>query len=211
VASRVVDGQRIPLSLDGDPVLDLCNTRAAWGSPAPKEYLVSYPALAVWARESGLLNPTRTKALIRLARRDEPGALEVVTRAIAFRSALYDVLVGAASRRSWALLAAESAHAAAAARLVAGRPATWTLPPSTGLELPLASVVRAADELLTSTSMTEVRACPMPDCGWLFADPRGRRRWCSMAWCGNRAKVRRHAERQRQDEARDAVGPGTAQ
>ncbi|MFC7483823.1 CGNR zinc finger domain-containing protein [Luedemannella flava] len=27
--------------------------------------------------------------------------------------------------------------------------------------------------------------------------PRGRRRWCSMAWCGNREKVRAHAARQR--------------
>jgi predicted RNA-binding Zn ribbon-like protein len=37
----------------------------------------------------------------------------------------------------------------------------------------------------------------MPDCGWVFADPSGRRRWCSMAWCGNRSKVRRHAARAR--------------
>ncbi|MGW5195753.1 CGNR zinc finger domain-containing protein, partial [Kribbella sp. NPDC004138] len=38
-----------------------------------------------------------------------------------------------------------------------------------------------------------VRTCP--SCGWLFLDPRGRRRWCSMATCGNRAKVRAHAAR----------------
>jgi predicted RNA-binding Zn ribbon-like protein len=38
-----------------------------------------------------------------------------------------------------------------------------------------------------------VRTCP--SCGWLFLDARGRRRWCSMATCGNRAKVRAHAAR----------------
>ncbi|MEU6070122.1 CGNR zinc finger domain-containing protein [Streptomyces sp. NPDC047082] len=33
-------------------------------------------------------------------------------------------------------------------------------------------------------------ACPGPDGGRLFADPRGRRRWCSKALRGNHAKVR---------------------
>ena len=35
------------------------------------------------------------------------------------------------------------------------------------------------------------------DCGWLFLDPRGRRRWYRMRSCGNRAKVAAHAECQR--------------
>jgi predicted RNA-binding Zn ribbon-like protein len=30
---------------------------------------------------------------------------------------------------------------------------------------------------------------PGVDCGSLFLDPRGRRRWCDMAACGNRATV----------------------
>jgi predicted RNA-binding Zn ribbon-like protein len=42
-----------------------------------------------------------------------------------------------------------------------------------------------------------VRQCESPDCVLYFFDPTGRRRWCSMAGCGNRAKARRHHARQR--------------
>jgi predicted RNA-binding Zn ribbon-like protein len=66
-----------------------------------------------------------------------------------------------------------------------------------GVALPLLAVARAAEDLLTSPARAEVRACPGDDCGWLFVDPRGLRRWCDMAWCGNRAKVRAHAARAR--------------
>ena len=42
-----------------------------------------------------------------------------------------------------------------------------------------------------------VRQCGSPSCVLYFFDPSGRRRWCSMAGCGNRAKTRRHHARQR--------------
>ena len=57
----------------------------------------------------------------------------------------------------------------------------------------------AADLLLTVNS-GRVKACDGPKCGWLFADesPSNRRRWCSMASCGNRAKADRHYRRRRE-------------
>jgi len=41
--------------------------------------------------------------------------------------------------------------------------------------------------------------CANDTCGWLFIDesPAGRRRWCDMRTCGNRAKVARHRARAR--------------
>ncbi len=41
--------------------------------------------------------------------------------------------------------------------------------------------------------------CADETCGWLFIDesPAGRRRWCDMRTCGNRAKVARHRARAR--------------
>jgi predicted RNA-binding Zn ribbon-like protein len=42
-----------------------------------------------------------------------------------------------------------------------------------------------------------VRQCASHDCILYFYDPSGRRRWCSMSGCGNRAKARRHHARQR--------------
>ena len=41
-----------------------------------------------------------------------------------------------------------------------------------------------------SIGWRRVKACPGPDCGWVFHDRsrNGSRRWCDMAECGNRAK-----------------------
>ena len=44
-----------------------------------------------------------------------------------------------------------------------------------------------------------IRICDNETCRWIFYDESraGRRRWCDMATCGNRAKARRHRARQR--------------
>jgi predicted RNA-binding Zn ribbon-like protein len=59
-------------------------------------------------------------------------------------------------------------------------------------------VLRSAAELLTSDRMDRVRLCSAEDCDWLFLDSsRNRsRRWCDMAVCGNRSKVRRFRQTQ---------------
>jgi predicted RNA-binding Zn ribbon-like protein len=45
-----------------------------------------------------------------------------------------------------------------------------------------------------------IRICANDTCRWLFYDESraGRRRWCDMATCGNRAKAKRHRERQKE-------------
>lgn len=45
--------------------------------------------------------------------------------------------------------------------------------------------------------LARIRRCPGRDCGWLFLDTSGRRRWCSMASCGSREKMRRMYARKR--------------
>jgi predicted RNA-binding Zn ribbon-like protein len=47
------------------------------------------------------------------------------------------------------------------------------------------------------------RVCANDGCRWVFEDTSrgGRRRWCDMSSCGNRAKVRRYRARHRPDEA----------
>ena len=44
-----------------------------------------------------------------------------------------------------------------------------------------------------------IRECDGDTCGWLFLDTTRNhsRRWCDMRGCGNRAKVRRHRQKQR--------------
>lgn len=61
----------------------------------------------------------------------------------------------------------------------------------------LMPVVDALAQLVCNEDFTQVKACEGPKCTLLFADhTRGHaRRWCSMAACGNRAKVAAHRKR----------------
>jgi predicted RNA-binding Zn ribbon-like protein len=67
-----------------------------------------------------------------------------------------------------------------------------------GLEWLLAAIARSAAELLVEGPQAPIRRCANPTCRLFFYDDSRthRRRWCSMAVCGNRHKVasflRRH-------------------
>lgn len=52
---------------------------------------------------------------------------------------------------------------------------------------------------LSDHDADRLRVCADDTCSWLFVDrsPAGRRRWCDMRTCGNRAKVARHRARAR--------------
>lgn len=59
----------------------------------------------------------------------------------------------------------------------------------------LAAIEASASGLFVDRGdAVRLKCCPNDDCGWLFVDETGnsRRRWCSMALCGNRTKARRH-------------------
>ncbi len=74
-----------------------------------------------------------------------------------------------------------------------------------GLMIPVAD--SAADALVLG-ELVRVRRCAGPRCGRVFYDAtrNGRRRWCDMATCGNRAKAARHRARGRSQGG----GPGGA-
>lgn len=68
-----------------------------------------------------------------------------------------------------------------------------------GLDWLLAAVARSGAEVIAEGSRANLRLCANPHCGLFFYDVSRthRRRWCSMAVCGNRSKVaafaRKHA------------------
>jgi predicted RNA-binding Zn ribbon-like protein len=74
----------------------------------------------------------------------------------------------------------------------------WEWYPPDALDCILWPVAQSAADLLTSGDLPKLHQCEGPECGWLFLDTsrNGRRRWCVMQDCGNRAKVRRFRERQ---------------
>ncbi|MFL9869100.1 CGNR zinc finger domain-containing protein [Paraburkholderia fungorum] len=74
----------------------------------------------------------------------------------------------------------------------------WQSPES--LLMPIAEVLA---RLVCEEDFTYVKACEGPRCTLMFADhTRGHaRRWCSMAICGNRAKVAAHRKRLKEQES----------
>lgn len=67
----------------------------------------------------------------------------------------------------------------------------------------LAPVAEAIADLIVSNGHSLIRNCENPTCTLWFYDrtKAHRRRWCSMAVCGNRAKARAHRDRQRTQTA----------
>jgi predicted RNA-binding Zn ribbon-like protein len=49
-----------------------------------------------------------------------------------------------------------------------------------------------------ASRLKRVTRCPGRDCGWLFLNTSGRRRWCSMSTCGSREKMRQLHKRRTQ-------------
>lgn len=59
----------------------------------------------------------------------------------------------------------------------------------------LAQIAAAAAGLLSSPAIRQVRNCEGQGCRMLFLPANPRRRWCSPAVCGNRARVARYYQR----------------
>jgi predicted RNA-binding Zn ribbon-like protein len=76
----------------------------------------------------------------------------------------------------------------------------------------LALLADALADALGDGDTSRFRICANDACRWVFEDTSrgGRRRWCDMQSCGNRAKVRRFRSRQRDDEAPVGAGPSPA-
>jgi predicted RNA-binding Zn ribbon-like protein len=77
------------------------------------------------------------------------------------------------------------------------------------------ALARLADPLVTelvSGRPERIKICDNDTCRWVFYDNSrtGRRRWCDMATCGNRAKAARHRARERAAEGAADVGDASA-
>jgi predicted RNA-binding Zn ribbon-like protein len=200
-----VDGFQMPNRIGGHPALDFCNTWAGWGQPPNphREWLPDFDRLATWAAWAGILDRTTSASLRALAASEPVRAKEVVKGAHRLRIDLYEFLTrdhpGEAPE---GLVAAIHAARAAQCFTVADGKASWELPEEP--ELVLHAISLEAASLLVGGDLDRIGRCPGNDCGWLFRSSQ-RRRWCSMASCGNRAKARAHALRER-----DAKLPGSA-
>ena len=181
--------------LGGRPAIDLVNTlRERWRRRV--ETLVTPADLGLWLVRSHLLDEPRRVAPARLREARE------------LREAI-DACVQAALARDAAPLAAVTvidgwlAHAGPRAQLAVaqdGTPVLGELAPADPVRRALGAVALDAARMLgTPAEAARIRICASQTCSARFYDrsPAGRRRWCSMALCGNEAKARRHRERSR--------------
>ena len=176
----------------GEPLaLDLVNT-CVRRDGAVADLLDTPAALAAWLKAQS----ARLAWSGRVAEADLRAVKELRTAMAALLSARRD-----GSRPSaWALRKVNAALAApvASARL------TWTAAgprlagPAEASRCEVLLHVLAADvvSVLTGPSVTHLRTCAHPECVLQFLALNPRRRWCSAAVCGNRARVARHYRRQ---------------
>jgi predicted RNA-binding Zn ribbon-like protein len=149
-----------------------------------EDALLEPDSLIRWGRRLGVL-----------ARGGGESAAELAA-ARELRPALRGVLIAAAHgdeprAAELDLVTRTYAQAAGAARL-SPRDGAYRLdwPDEDPRTVRFAVVADAVALLADATKLGKVHLCPGRDCGWLFLNTSGRQRWCSMATCGSRAKMR---------------------
>lgn len=176
----------------GNPALDFVNTVGGRARGAViRDKLASYHDLAAWSEAAGIFAAWR--------RVNGRTAARVFRRAVELREALFR-LFRKPRRGDLAILNRELGIARQherVERVWGGIGWRWDDPSAP--DAMLWTVARSAAELAVSADFARVRACDGPECGWLFLDRRGVRRWCDMRDCGNRAKVGRFRERRRSE------------
>ena len=200
-----------PFDFDaGALCLDFANTVDWHASDNPQDMLHDYDGLIAWAVLAGILAPDQVDRLRRLAQEQPERAQAAFARASGLREAIYRLFVQFSEQGTFAsedlALINEALHEALANLKLVPSPAgfdwDWVETPAAFGQI-LWPIVRSTGDLLTSDQLERVRQCADDrGCGYLFVDmSRNRsRRWCSMESCGNRAKARRHYQRQQETE-----------
>lgn len=186
---RKQPGTRWLRSETGARWLDLVGTVGRAYGPAPIERLSSPERLREWLAIAGLLPGTG------------PTGADLV-RARTLREALRGLALATVHGGPWPAADIEVLNEVLAddrplALAAAGHRAAMC-PPATAREA-LARIARQAAEHLTGPAAATLHTCADHDCGMLFLDPSGRRRWCSAEMCGVRHRVRAHRQRHRDE------------
>ncbi|MDP2955367.1 MAG: CGNR zinc finger domain-containing protein [Longimicrobiales bacterium] len=190
------------LPLDGDHLaLDFLNT-----APEPEgrrpDLIAAPDRVMAWLSRAGLASPQDGR---RLAESPPLGRI-LTTEARALREALGEAMDAFARGTVLPEPAFFALNRVLDARRVGVRAeptgVTAALRETAELRFPLGlltPVAVAAVELLATGDRGRLRQCAAEGCGlWFYDSSRnGRRRWCSMARCGNRAKVAAHYRRHR--------------
>ncbi|MBZ9738682.1 CGNR zinc finger domain-containing protein [Mesorhizobium sp. CO1-1-4] len=191
--------------IGGHPVLDFLNTAGGDTKARDVERLETFSDVLSWAAAANVIDAIEHAALARLAEASPQSGLNCLQEMRIHRESVYNFITAAMQQKpifevDLAQIESSARAAISHARLVVGpaHRSTWQVDISDArLSLVKFRLDLATSALITDPVMGHIRQCET--CSWLFLDPSAtkRRRWCSMAVCGNRAKALRHYHRTR--------------
>jgi predicted RNA-binding Zn ribbon-like protein len=184
--------------------VDFANT--VYAPESPGGALGGFDDVVAFLEAAGVVDGGESRRLRALAQATPRRRATAFARALALRNTLRSLLAAFAAsapvRRRWVELVNEILRADAGCLRLVAREGGWSLTPVAGRGDPLTALVpvaRSAAALIQEGPAAPVRKCASPKCALYFYDASrtGKRRWCSMAVCGNRTKVAAHARRKR--------------
>jgi predicted RNA-binding Zn ribbon-like protein len=182
-------------------------------SGAPVEHFETPDQAFDWIREREVIHTSLLEdARQRVA--DDPAAAErVLGRIRRVRDAMRKVAYAVAENRP-----APSSALAEVNRALRAREIIELEPAADGITVghrhvgdpvddALARLTQPVVQAIATGHEDRIRICGNDECRWIFYDesPTGRRRWCDMATCGNRAKAARHRARRKAAEQGDEL------
>jgi predicted RNA-binding Zn ribbon-like protein len=187
--------------LGGRLAVDFANAPSYPGTPYHE---LSWEDLVVFLEASRIVSHERGERLLTLSQSDPQTAQAVLVRATRLRDALREVF-GAMVRRDkiggeWIEPINEVLRITEGHDELVYADGKWRLEfiaREGGFDWLFAAIARSAAEVLMEGAASNIRICANPSCGLFFCDNSRthRRRWCSMAVCGNRHKVASFARR----------------
>lgn len=189
----------------GSLCLDFVNTvderpGYAEGLPAPAhaDLLICWSDLVDWAAQAGITHRKKSTAITPDEARKKLLRFRQLREQI-FRVLLSVVMQKTPPAREVTAINSELAKLSPIQLWVHTRELRASRnPPETFEDIVLMGILEDLILLLERSDLSSrLRVCSAEECGWFFLDTSksGRRRWCDMSDCGNRAKARRFAQR----------------
>lgn len=194
--------QRRYVLLGGRIAVDFANT--VHSVHGPEGALKDWEGLVAFHGQAGIISAQRTRELLPMIHADPQAVDALLRRALALREALRQAFGAMARHERVERASIEPVNVFL--RITEGHDELvpedhfWMLRFVAREERPewlLAAIARSAAEIIAEGAAAPLRKCANPGCPLFFYDlsRTGRRRWCSMATCGNRSKVAAFSKR----------------
>ena len=190
------------IKIGGDLATDLANTSAPEEAGAGR--LESWRDLVDFLELRDAVTREEGSALRALGEREAHACAAAFDRALELRGTVRAILEALAARHplqaGWVTVVNQALGWGTGASRLVRQGRGWRLAFASTLTEPLralAPIARSAADLIAQGRGALVRKCANPRCVLYFRDTSRtrRRRWCSMAVCGNRMKVAAHTRR----------------